>query len=256
MVKGLVIGDRIIPSDSVLSIDIVQSSLTKNYQVLLKQLTGITVLFVSPSKATAKKVYDGIVAALYEPADISQFITPALSHTVKIYDGVSVLKTETVQDTDSWTIPDLTKEGHTLEGVYTDQAMAQKDKIVGGKIAIYEDTNLYSKWNINQYNVTFDVDGGSNIPAQKVNWGGKATKPAQDPTKADNTFAGYFKDSSKSTEFNFSTEVIKANTTIYVKWTPTPASAADSPQNDAELTTASVPHVKKTRTRKVKPSAE
>lgn len=187
MVKGLVIGDKIIPSDSILSIEMVQSSLTKNWQVLLAQTNGLTVLFVSPAKATAKEVYDALIAGLYEPVDMTTFVTPALSHTVKIYDDISVLKTETVQDTDSWTIPDLTKEGYTLEGVYTDQAMTSANKIVGGKVAIHEDTNLYSKW-------------------------------TQNPPAA---------------------------ATL----------SADEPQDNVETTTVNVPPVKKTRTRKVQPSA-
>ncbi|MDR2417935.1 MAG: InlB B-repeat-containing protein [Treponema sp.] len=71
------------------------------------------------------------------------------------------------------------------------------------------------------YTVTFDVDGGSPAPAsQSVASGGKVTKPT-DPTKAGYTFDGWYKEAAKTNLWNFDTDVVTANMTLYAKWTET-----------------------------------
>ncbi|SDD96799.1 leucine-rich repeat domain-containing protein, partial [Peptococcus niger] len=75
------------------------------------------------------------------------------------------------------------------------------------------------------YTVTFNTNSGSAVSAQTITAGGHVTKPA-DPTKAGYTFAGWYKDAGLTTAFDFATETINADTTIYAKWTqnvpPTP----------------------------------
>ncbi|MDD2956443.1 MAG: InlB B-repeat-containing protein [Oscillospiraceae bacterium] len=62
--------------------------------------------------------------------------------------------------------------------------------------------------------VTFDSDGGTEIAAQVVVYGGVATLP-EAPTKEGNTFVGWF---SGETEYIFTTEV-KADVTLTAHWT-------------------------------------
>lgn len=69
------------------------------------------------------------------------------------------------------------------------------------------------------YTVTFDTDGGSSVADQTVNAGAKVTKPA-DPTKADNTFAGWFSNAAKTKPWNFTTGTVDSDMTLYAKWTP------------------------------------
>ena len=52
------------------------------------------------------------------------------------------------------------------------------------------DMTITAQWRINQYTVTFDTDGGSEVDAQTVAYGEKAKTPA-DPTKTGYTFAGW-----------------------------------------------------------------
>lgn len=80
--------------------------------------------------------------------------------------------------------------------------------------AVYQPATLAT-----YYTVTFDTDGGSSVPAQSVRSGQKATKPA-DPTKASNTFGGWYKENTFTTAWDFSTDTIAADTTIYAKFTP------------------------------------
>jgi uncharacterized repeat protein (TIGR02543 family) len=65
--------------------------------------------------------------------------------------------------------------------------------------------------------VTFNVDGGNAIEDQTVDEGKPVTKPA-DPTKAGNTFAGWYKDAAKTVLWNFETDVVVADITLYAKW--------------------------------------
>ena len=80
--------------------------------------------------------------------------------------------------------------------------------------AVYQPTALAT-----YYTVTFDVDGGSAVPSQSVRSGNKATKPSPDPTKSSYTFGGWYKEAALTTEWDFDTDTITANTTIYAKFT-------------------------------------
>lgn len=64
--------------------------------------------------------------------------------------------------------------------------------------------------------VSFDTDGGTEIPDQSIVSGGKATRPA-DPTKTGYTFEGWYEDELFTTEFDF-TAAITEDTTIYAKF--------------------------------------
>lgn len=69
------------------------------------------------------------------------------------------------------------------------------------------------------YTVTFDTDGGSSVADQVVNAGAKVVKPA-DPTKTDNTFAGWYSNAAKTKTWNFNTGTVDSDMTLYAKWTP------------------------------------
>jgi uncharacterized repeat protein (TIGR02543 family) len=74
------------------------------------------------------------------------------------------------------------------------------------------------------YVVTFDATGGSPTPApQTIEQGEKATPPAT-PTRTGYTFAGWYKEAALTTVWNFATDVVTGNITLYAKWT---ANAAD-----------------------------
>lgn len=64
--------------------------------------------------------------------------------------------------------------------------------------------------------VSFDTDGGTEIPDQSIISGGKATKPA-DPTKTGYTFEGWYEDELFTTAFDF-TAAITEDTTIFAKF--------------------------------------
>ncbi|WP_312124592.1 InlB B-repeat-containing protein [Lysinibacillus boronitolerans] len=82
-----------------------------------------------------------------------------------------------------------------------------------------ENITLFARWEINQYTVSFDVDGGSAVSNQTVAHGEKASQPTPAPTKAGHTFDGWYTSDAYTTLYDFDS-AITANTTIYAKWEP------------------------------------
>ena len=69
------------------------------------------------------------------------------------------------------------------------------------------------------YNVSFDVQGHGVAPeTQSVEAGGFATEP-QEPAETGWVFGGWYKESSCQNVFDFSTEVINKDVTLYASWT-------------------------------------
>lgn len=64
------------------------------------------------------------------------------------------------------------------------------------------------------YTVTFDSNGGSDVPSQEIEEGNKATKPS-DPVKDGFTFDGWLDNNSDA--FNFDTPIM-SNITLYANW--------------------------------------
>jgi uncharacterized repeat protein (TIGR02543 family) len=55
-------------------------------------------------------------------------------------------------------------------------------------------------------------------PTQTVAQGETATKPATDPARNNYVFSGWYKDADATMPWDFATDVVNANTTIYAKW--------------------------------------
>lgn len=141
---------------------------------------------------------------------------------------------------------DPVKKNNTFKGWYTDEKL--KTQYDFSKIVI-EDMTLYAKWSPNSttsvgtgggsytpstpstpepdpvpgvtnYKVTFNSKGGSDVEIQYVPSGECATQP-EDPIKDLYIFAGWFKDSALTEEYDFSSPVTKS-ITLYAKWEEDP----------------------------------
>lgn len=67
------------------------------------------------------------------------------------------------------------------------------------------------------YSVSFDPCGGSNVVLQTVEEGRLVTEP-ETPTRDTYVFDGWYKDSSFVTKWNFATDKVYSNMTLYAKW--------------------------------------
>lgn len=71
-----------------------------------------------------------------------------------------------------------------------------------------------------EYTVSFDTNGGSAIESQTVVQGNKVTEPSTAPTMEGFIFSGWYKDAecTEDNEWNFGTDTVTGDTTIYAKW--------------------------------------
>ena len=82
-------------------------------------------------------------------------------------------------------LPVPTRDGHTFAGWFTaDGGEVTADTVFNGNITIY------AHWTVNQYTITFDTAGGTEIAPITQDYGTAVTAPA-DPTRAGYTFAGW-----------------------------------------------------------------
>lgn len=84
--------------------------------------------------------------------------------------------------------------------------------------AIYDDITLYAKWLPEEYEVQY-VDSISLDVINTVTgyYNTKLYKP-NDPVKSGYSFKGWYKDAEGTTSWNFNTDVVTADTTIYACW--------------------------------------
>lgn len=105
------------------------------------------------------------------------------------------------------------KTGHTFAGWFIDENKVNAFNL--SKMPAY-DITLYAKWNINQYDLSFNTNGGSIISSTKVTYNETITLP-NEPTRIGHTFEGWFNDNTLLTPYNY-TNMPAQNITIYAKW--------------------------------------
>jgi uncharacterized repeat protein (TIGR02543 family) len=108
-----------------------------------------------------------------------------------------------------------TQDGFVFDGWYSNDDLTEMYDFDNNEI--YSDAAIYAKW-IQQFNVTFDTNGGSPVPAQQtVTQGGKVTRPSNNPTQIGFVFDGWYSNDDFTTEYDFDTEIY-SDTAIYAKW--------------------------------------
>ena len=90
------------------------------------------------------------------------------------------------------TADDMTYTGYTFKGWYDNENLTGSPvTAIGGTET--GNKEYWAKWEINQYTITFDSNGGSEIAPITQNYGTKITAPA-DPTRKGYTFKGWDKE--------------------------------------------------------------
>ena len=95
------------------------------------------------------------------------------------------------------TLPtDVTRTGYTFKGWYDNENLTGSPvTAIGG--AETGNKEYWAKWEINQYTITFDTNGGSEIAPITQDYGTKITAPAN-PTRKGYTFKGWDKEIPKT----------------------------------------------------------
>jgi len=112
--------------------------------------------------------------------------------------------------------PPVTKEGYAFDGWYTETTFTHKWNFTVDTVTT--NMTLYAKWHQIVYTVKFETNGGE--PAlvdQNIISGGKAVIPPP-ITKTDYGFGGWFKEAACNNEWNFASDTVNGNITLYAKW--------------------------------------
>ena len=111
--------------------------------------------------------------------------------------------------------PSPTKAGNSFVAWYKDSSYStvwnfSSDTITG-------DMTLHAKWNPTIYQITYDTQGGSTIAPGSAISGGLISNPGS-PTKTGLTFGGWYKEASCANVWNFSSDTVTGNMTLFAKW--------------------------------------
>ena len=113
-----------------------------------------------------------------------------------------------------------TKAGSTFDGWYTDSALT--NKVTANNYSPTSDVTLYAKWNVtpaDTWKITYDTTGGNTINAVDVEKGKSVTLAI--PTKAGNSFDGWYTESALTNKITSATYTPTSNITLYAKWVET-----------------------------------
>ncbi len=110
-----------------------------------------------------------------------------------------------------------TRTGYDFAGWYKDSGLSNawnfsSDTVTG-------DTTLYAKWTLQTFAVSFVSNGGTSVSdITDVPYNTTFTEPAT-PSKIGYAFAGWYKESGLSNIWNFASDRVTVDTTLFAKWT-------------------------------------
>ena len=111
---------------------------------------------------------------------------------------------------------DPTFDGKRFVGWTTDAAGT---KPYGFGTPVTDDLTLYAKW-VKTWAVTFDSQGGTDVPSQTVDDDGQAVAPDPAPTRDEYKLTGWSVEPTGGAAYDFSTQVT-ADVTLYAQWART-----------------------------------
>jgi uncharacterized repeat protein (TIGR02543 family) len=122
---------------------------------------------------------------------------------------------ENLQYGDTITDPKITKAGHTLDGWYKDTVKTTKWDF--GNDTIKGNTALYAVWKRDTYKVTFYTGDAGHTPAPLYILY-ENTIGVPEITNTGYTIDGWYKEADKITKWDFGTDIVKENMTLYGEW--------------------------------------
>ena len=129
--------------------------------------------------------------------------------------GGTAVESQVVKEENTLTPPaNPTKSGHVFIAWYTDEDLTTAWDFQTNTVT--EDITLYAKW-AKLYTLTFESNGGTAIEPQTVREGNTLTPPAN-PTKSGYDFAAWYTNEDLTTAWNFQTDVVTEDLTLYAKW--------------------------------------
>ncbi len=76
------------------------------------------------------------------------------------------------------------------------------------------------------YEIAFETNGGTSVGSATVTYGEKITEP-ENPEKGEKYFVGWYKDAECTQKWDFESDIVFGDMTLYAKWSDTPAGDTD-----------------------------
>lgn len=155
-----------------------------------------------------------------------------LMHTLNFQtdNGTTIAEQQVAENALASVVESPTRSGYSFSGWYRDSGHTQPWDF--NKDAVLQDTTLYAKWErkaspapVWRYLVTFDSQDGSQLKSVSAISGSRITEPDA-PVRQGYTFLGWYKDCECTQIWDFSTDIVDGDITLYAGWqvvaTPTP----------------------------------
>jgi len=135
-----------------------------------------------------------------------------------------------------------TKEGYTFGGWYKEYECTNAWDFDTDTVTTK--VTLYAKWTTTTYTVTFRPQGGNPVDSQIVNHGEKVIRPTA-PRRAGYTFAGWYKEYGCTNAWDFDTDMVSSDITLYAKWTINSYTVTFDSQDGSAVGSQTVGHCEK-----------
>ena len=153
--------------------------------------------FIGWDKDFSKVTSNLIVRAEYE---VNRYTVTFLDH-----DGKQLKQVIVNSGTAAEAPANPSREGYTFVGWDKDFSK------------VTSDLTVKAEYEVNEYTVTFNTNGGSAVSSIRVVFGEKIAEPA-DPTRANYKFAGWFSDEELTRAWDFDQIMPAKDLTLYAKW--------------------------------------
>jgi len=112
-----------------------------------------------------------------------------------------------------------TKTGYTFAGWYTNQSYTTAWNFSN---AVTTDIILYAKWTPNSLDITYDYNSAQQNVTVQANYDSQLTAPDAPNANGSKIFSGWYKDSAFTYRWDFSTDVVHEDMTLYAQWLTDP----------------------------------
>ena len=177
--------------------------------------TSVTVKADKNITATVKFKTEGTASTPLVTVNYSAAPPEGGSVTAKEVDGTAVTSGGSVE---TGTALEFTAEPNTgYEVSAWTGATAAPDKKTA-QLTVTGECSVTVTFVLKQYTVTFDAQGGSAVASVSVEHGKTFTQPS-DPVRAPFSFGGWYKERECTTPWNFATDTVTSDMTLYAQWT-------------------------------------
>jgi len=148
------------------------------------------------------------------PGDITLYAKWVIYYTITFNtNNGNSIPNETYYFGDTLILPTPLYAGYSFEGWFTDLNLTQPVP----ESMPAQDITLFAKWTINQYTISFNTNGGTNIESIIGNFGDPVSNPTN-PTKEGHTFQGWYEDVGLTIPATLFDRIPSQNITYFAKW--------------------------------------